>query len=263
MSSSMSSPSEANASRRPLYLASASPRRRQLLSAAGIAFAPFVVPVDEEALTQAYEADGGPLELLGEYLAQRKALAALAALRAEGSAGTRRGTVLAADTTVLVDGRSLPKPRHLAEAEAMLRTLRGREHVVATGIALAILAGPAPDRLVSDTAATRVLMRIYTDAEIARYVATGDPLDKAGAYSIQHPLFAPVERIRGCHHGVIGLPVCLVSALLHHAPRRDARFAPGADACVPCPWSAQCRPPLPSTATEHGHIIDHGAEGKS
>jgi MAF protein len=232
--------------RYPLYLASSSPRRRQLLTEAGIAFTPFVVPVDEDALTASY---AGPLELLGEYLAQRKGLAAAAALWAEGT----RGLVLASDTTVLLDGRSLSKPRDLDEARWMLETLRAREHVVATGIALV---GPEPDRMVSDTSATRVLMRDYSDEEIARYVATGDPLDKAGAYSIQHPLFAPVERIRGCHLGVIGLPACLVSALLHHAPERDARFEQGADPTAPCPWSEQCAPPLPSTATEHTRLIE-------
>lgn len=227
--------------RLPLYLASSSPRRRQLLTEAGIAFIPFVVPVDEEELTERFD---GPLELLGEYLAQCKAVAAAEALRAEGKAGL----VLASDTTVLLDGQSLPKPRDLAEARWMLETLRGREHLVATGIALA---GPDADQLVSDTSATRVLMRDYSDEEIARYVATGDPLDKAGAYSIQHPLFAPVARIQGCHLGVIGLPVCLVSALLHHAPQNDRRFEPGADQHAPCPWSTGCAPPLPSTATEH------------
>lgn len=242
----MSSARAESASRAPLYLASSSPRRRQLLTEAGIDFIPFVVPVDEDGLSERYD---GPLELLGEYLAQCKALAACEALRAEG----KTGLVLASDTTVLLDGRSLPKPRDLDEARWMLETLRGREHVVATGIALA---GPEPDRLVSDTSATRVLMRDYSDAEITRYVATGDPLDKAGAYSIQHPLFAPVARISGCHLGVIGLPVCLVSALLHHAPQYDRRFEAGeADPRAPCPWSKGCVPPLPSTATEHTRPI--------
>lgn len=233
-------------SRVTLYLASASPRRRQLLTEAGIPFTQFAVSVDEDRLTEEYT---GLLELLGEYLAQQKALAAAQALREQG----KSGLVLASDTTVLLDGRSLPKPHDLTEARQMLETLRGREHVVATGIALA---GPEPGRLVSDTSATHVLMRDYSDAEIAGYVATGDPLDKAGAYSIQHPLFAPVARIRGCHLGVIGLPVCLVSALLHHAPRLDHRFEPGADPDAPCPWSRGCRPPLPTTATEHTREIE-------
>ena len=116
-----------------LYLASNSPRRRQLLREAGITFERFAISVDEDALTAAYT---GPLELLGEYLAQRKALATFEALQQR----QLEALVLASDTTVLVSGRSLPKPRDLAEAEEMLRTLRGREHVVATGVALC---GPA------------------------------------------------------------------------------------------------------------------------
>ncbi|HEV8190534.1 MAG TPA: Maf family protein, partial [Ktedonobacterales bacterium] len=177
-----------------LHLASSSPRRSQLLSEAGIIFERFVVSVDEDQLTEAYT---GPLQLLGEYLAQEKALAAFDALWPR----QQEAVVLASDTTVLLDGRSLPKPRDLIKAEEMLRRLRGREHIVATGVALA---GPEPGKLVSGTSATRVLMRDYSDGEIAAYVATGDPLDKAGAYSIQHPDFHPVATITGCHLGVIG-----------------------------------------------------------
>lgn len=235
----------------PLYLASSSPRRRELLARAGILFEPFVVPVDEDALTAAYP---GPLERLGEYLACEKALAARDALAREGKLS---GTVLAADTTVLLDGRSLPKPRDAEEAVRILETLRGREHVVATGAALA---PPAPQPLVSATSATRVLMRDYGDDEIAAYVATGDPLDKAGAYSIQHPDFSPVAEISGCHLGVIGLPVCIVARLLgrgklpslaplsvYHAA--TARHAPHQKGHALCVWSPGCTPPLPTEAS--------------
>jgi septum formation protein len=220
----------------PLYLASASPRRSQLLSAAGIVFERVVVPVDEDALTEAYQ---GPLLQLGEYLARAKGLATWRALRAQG----RVGRVLSSDTTVLIGGRSLPKPADLREAEAMLRTLRGREHTVATGVALI---DPARGDLRSATSATRVRMRDYSDDEIAAYVATGDPLDKAGAYSIQHPDFQPVATLAGCHLGVIGLPVCLVNLLLHgpNAVRIVQAPLPTADA-PDCPWSAQCQPPYP------------------
>lgn len=219
----------------PLYLASASPRRSQLLSAAGVAFERYVVPVDEDALSAAYQ---GPLLLLGEYLAREKALATWRALRAE----RRAGRVLASDTTVLIGGRSLAKPADDAEAEAMLRTLRGHQHTVATGVALI---DPARGWLRSATAATRVRMRDYSDAEIAAYVATGDPHDKAGAYSIQHPDFQPVESLAGCHLGVIGLPVCLVSALLDVGGARRIVRAPLEPDASDCPWSAQCRPPYP------------------
>lgn len=218
-----------------LYLASTSPRRRQLLTETGFAFELFPVPVDEDRLTEEYT---GPLDRLGEYLARQKAAAAEQALLAAG----KRGLVLAADTTVLLEGVSLAKPRDLEEGERMLRALRGREHIVATGVALA---RPGGGQLISGTATTRVLMRDYDDEEITRYVATGDSLDKAGGYSILHPGFSPVERIAGCHLGVVGLPVCMVASLLGQGPLPGD--ATGQE-CAPghcCPWSALCGPPLP------------------
>lgn len=228
-----------------LYLASSSPRRSQLLAEAGIPFEWFVVPVDEEALAESYT---GPLDRLGEYLAQVKAQAAMAALVERDLAGL----VLASDTTVLLDGESLAKPADAREATDMLRRLRGREHLVATGVALA---GPEAGSLVSATSITRVLMRCYSDAEIAAYVATGDPLDKAGAYSIQHPAFSPVERFIGCRLGVVGLPVCLVGALLGHWPA--VRQRPQGE-LPPCLWSAACTPPLPPAAGIHRLAENYG-----
>lgn len=225
----------------PLYLASASPRRSQLLTHAGITFERLLAPIDEDALSARYN---GPLERLGEYLAREKAVAALRLLAQSGN----QGRVLASDTTVLLDGRSLAKPRDLAEAETMLRMLRGREHVVATGVALA---GEDRESLVAATSTTRVQMRDYGDDEIAAYVATGDPLDKAGAYSIQHPGFSPVERFIGCHLGVIGLPLCLVGALLGHWPyAASTDVAQSVEAPV-CPWSSGCREPMPPAAAIH------------
>lgn len=220
--------------RPPLFLASASPRRRQLLSEAGIAFTLHVVPIDEDQLSETYH---GPLDRLGEYLARRKAEAALEDLLRAGTSGL----VLASDTTVLIDGRSLAKPHDDAEADRMLRTLRGREHVVATGIALA---GPEPGCMLTATSRTRVRMRAYDSTEIMAYIASGDPLDKAGAYSIQHPDFQPVASITGCHLGVIGLPICLVAALLRGAPLPPD--APRGDSV--CPWSSRCTRPLPGPA---------------
>jgi MAF protein len=214
----------------PLILASASPRRSQLLSQAGIAFERFVVEVDEPGLSATYR---GPLLALGEYLAYEKALAASRELAAR-SEGARR--VLASDTTVLLGGRSLAKPADAEEAAAMLRELRGREHTVATGVALV---DPAHGALTA-TSATRVRMREYSDEEIAAYVATGDPLDKAGSYSIQHPGFQPVESLRGCHLGVIGLPVCLVTLLVGAAAQEAISTG--------CPWSSQCTHPYPFKA---------------
>jgi nucleoside triphosphate pyrophosphatase len=215
-----------------LYLASTSPRRRQLLAEAGFAFELFAISVDEEALTEAYQ---GPLNRLGEHLARKKALATHAALQAAGKCGR----ALAADTTVLLDQTHLAKPADLDEGRAMLQALRGREHIVATGVALA---GPEPGRIASATAITRVLMRDYTDDEIEAYVLTGDSLDKAGGYTILSSSFRPVERIYGCYPSVAGLPLCLVDMLLGYtrAPLGEI-----------CPWSDRCRPPLPVPADIH------------
>ncbi|HXZ74508.1 MAG TPA: nucleoside triphosphate pyrophosphatase, partial [Streptosporangiaceae bacterium] len=160
-----------------LILASNSPRRRELLSLSGWAFSVQPAQVDESPL---------PGEKPGDYvlrLAQAKAREAAAA----GRAGR---LVLAADTTVALDGDLLGKPGDAAEAADMLRRLRGRSHQVYTGLA----ALTAPDgNLVTDLCVTAVPMRNYRDEEIEAYVASGDPLDKAGAYAIQHPGFHPVE----------------------------------------------------------------------
>jgi septum formation protein len=232
--------------REHLYLASGSPRRRQLLQEAGIAYELYVGPVDEEALTAAYN---GPLELLGAFLARAKATAALRSLRAGG----RPGLVLAADTTVLLEGQSLAKPRDAEEAVRMLQALRGREHTVATGVALA---GPSTSAMVSATSSTRVRMRAYGDDEVAAYVASGDPLDKAGAYSIQHPQFQPVGSLAGCHLGVIGLPLCLVDALVNGAALPPSQHCYGEGDRAGCPWSAHCTPPYPQPQVIHHEPTD-------
>jgi MAF protein len=219
----------------PLFLASSSPRRQQLLLQARIPFELLLSSVDEEKLTAEFQ---GPIVELGQHLATAKALAA----RAELVKQEKWGRILAADTTVLLDGRSLAKPRDGTEAASMLRELRGRAHTVATGVALAEVDGC----LRAATSTTQVQMRDFSDAEIERYVATGDPLDKAGAYSIQHPDFEPVQAISGCRLGVVGLPICLVWTLLHphqHLPEGGAEWR--RDVAGTCPWSSSCTPPFP------------------
>ncbi len=205
----------------PLYLASASPRRRQLLTQAHIPYELLPSQVDEEALTADYQ---GEPEELGQYLAIAKALAARTELLRKG----KWGRILTADTTVLLDGHSLGKPADPAEAYAMLRQLRGREHLVATGVALAQENGC----IVSATSRTRVRMRDYGEDELMDYVATGDSLDKAGGYGVQHPGFQPVQAISGCHLGVIGLPICIIHALLEKSTPPPASSR--------CPWSDAC-----------------------
>lgn len=113
--------------------------------------------------------------------------------------------VVAADTTVVDRGRILGKPANPAQARAMLIQLRGRKHQVYTAIALA---RPQDGVLLTDCCLTQVRMRRYSDDEVEEYIATGDPLDKAGAYAIQHPGFNPVESLDGCYANVVGLPLC-------------------------------------------------------
>jgi MAF protein len=175
-----------------LILASNSPRRRQLLALTGLPFTVKVAGVDESQL---------PNERPAEYvlrLAESKARA----IRAEADE-----VILASDTTV-VDGEDiLGKPADKKEAVAMLTRLRGKTHQVYTGIALL---RPSDGLLLKDLCVTDVPMRNYSDDELRAYVDTGDPLDKAGAYAIQHPEFHPVARLDGCFASVMGLPVCHV-----------------------------------------------------
>ena len=119
--------------------------------------------------------------------------------------------IIGADTTVVDGMELLGKPKDRAEAAAMLVRLRGHTHQVYTGIAAL---RPADGKLVTDLCMTDVPMRNYSDEEIEAYVLTGDPLDKAGAYAIQHPQFEPVERMAGCFASVMGLPMCHVVRVL-------------------------------------------------
>jgi septum formation protein len=119
-----------------------------------------------------------------------------------------------------VDGNTIfGKPTDSSEAKRMLRQLRGHSHHVYTGIAILRV---RDGNLLTDVCVTDVPMRNYSDAEIEAYVQTGDPLDKAGAYAIQHPRFQPVESMRGCYASVMGLPLCNVTRLLEQMdlPRR-------------------------------------------
>ena len=123
------------------------------------------------------------------------------------------GLVLAADTVVVDGDTLLGKPRDAAEAAAMLRRLRGREHRVITGLALV----DAARFTLVDHVTTAVRMRAYTEEEIAAYIASGEPFDKAGAYAIQDEAFHPVASYDGCYCNVVGLPLRAVIRLLRHA----------------------------------------------
>ena len=175
-----------------------------------------------------------PGESPAEYvvrLAQDKARAAIS----HASTGE---IVVAADTTV-VDGESvLGKPADAREAAAMLKQLRGHRHQVYTGLAAI---GSSTGQWFTDLCVTDVPMRDYGDEEIDRYVATGDPFDKAGAYAIQHDEFHPVANLSGCFASVMGLPLCHLLRLLEKlGVRRDAQvpFRCQTHLHYPCPVSA-------------------------
>jgi MAF protein len=186
-----------------LVLASNSPRRRELLGLLGWPFRVAAASIDETPL---------PGEQAQDYvlrLARDKARAVAARVDA-GSLGTN-SLVLAADTTVVDGGVILGKPADELEAESMLRRLRGGTHQVYT--ALAAL-HTSDGMLLTELCATDVPMRTYSDEEIRDYIASGDPLDKAGAYAIQHAGFHPVVGLSGCFANVMGLPLCHLLRLL-------------------------------------------------
>jgi septum formation protein len=177
-----------------LILASGSPRRRELLAGLGLAFAVRPVDLDETPL------DG---EDPSEYVTR------LAAAKSRSQAGPNEMT-LAADTIVVLDGELLGKPQHSAEAREMLGRLAGREHQVLTGVAVYDGVG---ERLVSGIDSSRVTIAALSDEEIAWYVATGEPLDKAGSYAIQDLGALFVERVEGNYTNVVGLPLPLTYRL--------------------------------------------------
>jgi septum formation protein len=181
----------------PLVLASASPRRSEILSAVGWPFETHPANVDETRLA------GEPPEDLVRRLAREKA---------EAIARTRLfGLVLGADTTVVVDGEILEKPRDEEDARRMLRTLSGRWHEVLTGVALV---RAETGRALVGVERTRVRFATTTAEEIAWHVETGDVLDKAGAYAVQGRAALFIEAIEGDYWNVVGLPVRLVYKLM-------------------------------------------------
>jgi len=191
-----------------LILASASPRRAELLRAAGIAFDVLAADVDESVL---------PGEAPEAHV-RRLAGAKVDAVRPR--AGER--PVLGADTVVVVDAEILGKPRDRDDAVRMLRLLSGRTHLVMTGVALSGGADaqgspPAPERPAPEVAVTTVEFARLTEGEIDWYVASGEPADKAGAYAVQGLASRFVTRIDGSYSNVVGLPVALVYKLCKRA----------------------------------------------
>ena len=178
----------------PLILASASPRRRELMAMTGLPFTIDAPDVDESCTLP-------PREAVQE-LSRRKALAA-AALHPDC-------VILAADTLVSVDDAALGKPRDEADAFRMLRSLSGRWHQVYTGVTVVAADGAVH----TDVDGTDVHFEAMTDEDIRRYIATKEPNDKAGAYAVQGIAGLWIDQLRGSHTNVIGLPMTLVRRLL-------------------------------------------------
>jgi septum formation protein len=173
-----------------LVLASQSPRRREILAIAGLSFVVRVPSVAEERKNH---------ETAAHYVRRLAREKAVAVERAEDE------LVLSADTVVVINGTILEKPRDAADAARMLHLLSGCEHEVLTGICLV-----GTSQTVVDTATTRVRFVPLDDQEIANYVASGEPMDKAGGYAIQGLASKFIDRIEGCYFNVVGLPIALV-----------------------------------------------------
>jgi septum formation protein len=189
-----------------LILASSSPRRQELLRNAGFVF---------EVLPSRIDEGNHPAE---DPVTQTERLAQLKAEEvAQRFAPGDDVVVLGADTVVVLDALPLGKPHTPEQARAMLEKLSGREHQVITGVAL-LAPGGARRSVAHET--TRVVFRPLTRQEIEDYVASGDPLDKAGAYAIQGRAGRFVTRLEGCYFNVMGLPVALVDRLLREWQKR-------------------------------------------
>ena len=192
-----------------LILASASPRRRELLAQAGLQFTVEVSEIDETPLP--HEAAAAYVQRIAVEKAQT-----ICALHANDPSSNEGIVVLAADTAVVLPGEViLGKPRDQADAIRMLSLLSGRTHAVLTGIA-AISVGPygGAGKIISDVEITQVTFNLMTQSEIHAYVTTGEPMDKAGAYAIQGYAARWIPRIEGDYFNVVGLPICRVVALL-------------------------------------------------
>jgi MAF protein len=216
-----------------LILASSSPRRQELIQLLDYPSQVVVSNVDENAITIADPA------LYVLETARQKATAVARLLASDTKPPYpypgEKALLVAADTTVALDGEILGKPADADEARQMLQRLRDRKHVVHTGLVVKDLGG---DKTEEGVHSATVTMRPYRDVEIEAYIATGDPLDKAGGYAIQHPLFSPVSHFQGCYLGIMGLSVCHLLQLLEGLgipPRVDTAALLSAHQGTACP----------------------------
>jgi septum formation protein len=188
----------------PLVLASASPRRRELLAQCGISFTVHPAAIPEDPLP-----NEDPIAYVVR-LARQKAEAVFAQLSSKESAPPQ--VVLGADTTVTIDNLILAKPEDPADAARMLRLLSGRTHRVITGVALVTA---THTEVAAEVTGVRFLT--LSEEEITAYIATGEPMDKAGAYAIQGRAARWIPRITGDYFNVVGLPLALVATMLESA----------------------------------------------
>ncbi len=186
-----------------IILASASPRRREILGNMGVSFTVLAADADESSSLS------DPCELTRE-LAERKAKATLDVLTARGEADG--AIIIAADTVVACNGEILGKPRDESDARRMLRMLSGNTHEVATGIAIA-----HEGKIYTDCSLTHVRVDEIPTEQMEAYIASGECNDKAGAYGIQGGFSRWISGIDGCYFGVVGLPVNLLSKLFYNA----------------------------------------------
>jgi MAF protein len=206
---------------RTLILASASPRRRELLALSGLAF-----EIQAADAVEVPEPGESPADFVRRMSVSKAQLVAATRPNLNGAGPL----IIGADTVVAIDGEILGKPTGPQQAAEMLQRLRGRVHEVLTGLTVL---DTATGKIYTDLARSAVPMRDYAEAEVAAYVATGDPLDKAGAYAIQHPHFHPVDeaQFKDCFANVMGLPLC---ALLRRLRALGAMSEPQPDLPAAC-----------------------------
>ncbi|MEI8215988.1 MAG: Maf family protein [Eubacteriales bacterium] len=186
-----------------IILASASPRRRELLEKAGIEFEVLITEANEEV-----DYPISPIDFV-TLIAKRKLDAALEKIDMEKYPKDREIIIIAADTIVAIDGRILGKPKDFEEAFDMLNLLQGRVHEVFTGLAIASVK-PAGTTIVQDYCCTQVFMNALTEDEIKMYIHAESPFDKAGSYAIQGKAAEFIEKIEGDYNNVVGLPLDLL-----------------------------------------------------
>lgn len=182
-----------------LILASGSPRRRELLERIGLKFTIQAANVDETLLPG---------------ISAREQVMRLSRIKAQAVADTQneQTVILSADTVVVLDGTILGKPKDAADAKKMLTALSGRSHLVLTGVTVWSGSG-----IETHCEETEVFLRPMTEAEIGAYIATGEPMDKAGAYGIQGYAALFVEKLVGDYYNVVGLPLCATALMLRRA----------------------------------------------